>query len=192
GPGALPGERFVSYQVLPEPGGSMAEGGMCFISVMPPSRRPGASRAVSVSTHSEAAPWWRLSPDGYLERKRAYEERLLAACARAIPGFRAGLRFHRSATPRTYATYTGRGNGLVGGVRAELRNALLGALSHRSGLPGLYLCGDSVFPGQGTIGVTLSGINAWRSVCDQLGAGERRPQRQTIPRAPRQAAIADV
>jgi hypothetical protein len=52
----------------------------------------------------------------------------------------------------------------IGGLTAAL--AARGghdALSHRMGRPGLFMCGDTVFPGQGTIGVTLSGINAWRS-----------------------------
>jgi hypothetical protein len=60
------------------------------------------------------------------------------------------------------------GGGLVGGLRQDRWRALFGALSHRTGLSGLYRCGDTVFPGQGTIGVTLSGVNAWRSVRDEL------------------------
>jgi C-3',4' desaturase CrtD len=168
GPAVLPASPHAHFQVLPEPGDSLAEGGMCFITVLPPSGRPGAPRAVSVSTHTSARTWWRLNAVDYRERKELLTERLVAACERALPGFRAGLRFRQAATPRTFAHYTQRGRGLVGGVRQDRRHALFGALSHRSGLPGLYLCGDTVFPGQGTIGVTLSGINAWRSVRDDL------------------------
>ena len=167
-PAVLPAAPHAHVQVLPEPGAPLTEGGMCFITVMAPSGRPGAPRAVSVSTHTEAGPWWGLGATTYAERKRLYEERLIDACERALPGFRRGLRFHRAATPRTFAHYTLRGRGLVGGVRQDRRHALFGALSHRTGLPGLYRCGDTVFPGQGTIGVTLSGINAWRSVRDDF------------------------
>ncbi|MFN8559404.1 MAG: hypothetical protein U0531_19395 [Dehalococcoidia bacterium] len=124
---------------------------------------------MSVSTHTEVRPWWGLDRTGYEERKAAYVERLLDSCALAFPGFRAGVRTVRAATPRTYAHYTQRRWGIVGGLRQDRRHGLLGAVSHRSGAPGLYLCGDTVFPGQGTIGVTLSGINAWRSARDHLG-----------------------
>jgi phytoene dehydrogenase-like protein len=166
-PRVVPDDGWAYYQTLPPLGAALTEGQMCFISVLP-ARRSGAPRAVSVSTHTEVDGWWGLSQAAYRERKARYEGRLLAACERALPGFRSGLVWARSATPRTFAHYTLRGGGVVGGVRNDRRHALFGALSHRSGLAGLFLAGDSVFPGQGTIGVTLSGINAWRSVRDEV------------------------
>lgn len=192
-PAALPAERFACYQTLPPVGAPLTEGEMCFITVMAPSRRPGAPRAVSVSTHTDVRRWWGLTGEAYQEQKAVYAERLLAACERAMPGFRRGLVFQRTATPRSFAHYTLRGWGVVGGVRNDLRHSTFGALSHRSGIPGLYLCGDSVFPGQGTIGVTLSGINAWRSVRDDLGIGRDRggrPRQQAVDAEPRVATPA--
>jgi phytoene dehydrogenase-like protein len=173
-PAVLPVSRSAHFQTLPPIGGALAEGGMCFISAMAPSRRAGAPRAVSVSTHTDVRRWWGLAEEAYQEQKKVYAERLLDACERAVPGFRRGLVFQQTASPRTFAQYTGRGGGVVGGVRNDLRHSMVESLSHRSGVVGLYLCGDSVFPGQGTIGVTLSGINAWRSVCDDLGVGRSR------------------
>ncbi len=165
----LPAREHMHVQVLPPLGEPLTEARMCFITVLPRGRRTGAPRAVSVSTHTDASAWWLLSRDALDERKRLYTERLLDACELAFPGFRGGLRFARAATPPTYARYTLRGFGLVGGLKNNIRNSLFGAVSHRSGAKGLYLCGDTVFPGQGTIGVTLSGINAWRSARDDLG-----------------------
>jgi phytoene dehydrogenase-like protein len=173
---------------------------MCFITVSPPRGRPGAPRAVSVSTHTNVERWWGLDAAGYRTQKERYTEALLHACERAIPGFLDGLRFARLATPRTFAHYTLRGRGLVGGLRMDIDHALFGSVSHHSGAPGLFLCGDTVFPGQGTIGATLSGINAWRSVRDSLGLsgwrawvplrqgpvsehGQRRTIRAESPRA---------
>jgi phytoene dehydrogenase-like protein len=173
----LSASRHAHYQTLPPVGSGLAEGGMCFISVMAPSRRAGAPRAVSVSTHTDARRWWGLGREAYEDKKALYTERMLDACERAMPGFRRGLVFQQTATPRTFAHYTLRGGGVVGGVRNDRRHSTFGALSHRSGIPGLYLCGDSVFPGQGTIGVTLSGINAWRSVRDDLGVERARYRR---------------
>jgi C-3',4' desaturase CrtD len=168
-PAVLPPEDHVYVQVLPHPGEPLTDGGMCFISVLPPGRRPGTPRAVSVSTHTEAGRWWGLDRDSYRREKAVSTERLLAACERAFSGFRDGLHFVGAATPRTFAHYTLRGGGVVGGLRQDRARALFGAVSHRSGAPGLFLCGDTVFPGQGTIGVTLSGINAWRAMRHTLG-----------------------
>ena len=64
------------------------------------------------------------------------------------------------ATPHTFAGYTGRSRGLVGGLPQTPAYANLRALSHRSGVAGLTLCGDSVFPGQSTVGASLSGVAA--------------------------------
>lgn len=177
-PAVLPDDRFAHFQTLPPPGAALTEGGMCFITVMEPSVRPGAPRAVSVSTHTDVRRWWGIDPAAYQEQKQQYAERLLSACERAMPGFRRGLVFHQSATPPTFAFYTLRSDGIVGGVRTDRRHSTFGALSHHSGVPGLYRCGDTVFPGQGTIGVTLSGINAWRSVRDHLGLGFGRWHRR--------------
>ncbi len=170
-PAVLPAAPYAFYQTLPPLGEPLTEGHMCFITVLP-ARRPGGLRPVSVSTHTEAGPWWRLERSAYEARKAQYMDRLIAACDAALPGFRRGLRWARAATPRTYARFTGRYLGLVGGLRIE-RPFPLVFPSHRSGLPGLYLAGDTVFPGQGTIGVTLSGINAYRSIRDTLCANRR-------------------
>lgn len=171
-PSVLPAAPYAFYQTLPALGEPLTEGRMCFITVLP-ARRAGAPRPVSVSTHTEAAPWWRLDRSAYHERKALYMERLIDACTGALPGFRRGLRWARAATPVTYARYTGRSLGLVGGLRVEPPLPLT-APSHRTGLPGLYVAGDTVFPGQGTIGVTLSGVNAYRSLRDVLRAGRRQ------------------
>jgi len=170
-PAVLPTAPYAFYQTLPPPGEPLTEGRMCFITVLP-ARRPGGLRPVSVSTHTDPAPWWRLERSAYEARKAQYMDRLIAACNAALPGFHRGLQWARAATPRTYAHFTGRHLGLVGGLRIE-RPFPLVFPSHRSGLPGLYLAGDTVFPGQGTIGVTLSGINAYRSIRDALCANRR-------------------
>ena len=163
----FPEPHWQHVQVLPDPEEALTEGRMCFATVLP-ARRNGGPRAVSVSTHSRAERWWGLETEEYEQHKAAVVERLLANLERAYPGFRDGLVAHSAATPRTFAHYTGRGLGFVGGVGNDVWRGVFGALSHRSGIPHLYRCGDTIFPGQGTIGVTLSGINAWRSARDDL------------------------
>ncbi len=65
-----------------------------------------------------------------------------------------------TASPRTFERFTGRPLGYVGGVprRAGLHN--YERLGPTEVLQGLFLVGDSVFPGQSTLATALSGVKA--------------------------------
>lgn len=160
------------HQVVGAYGESLEDGGSCFVSNFgPESGRPGGPERLTVSTHTRVERWWRLTDrPSYLEEKARIGERLLRSVERAMPGTRGRVLFWEVATPRSFSRWIGRHEGRVGGLAQTLGNANLGALSHRTGLPGLFLCGDSVFPGQGTIGVTLSGIVAARSAVRDVTA----------------------
>jgi phytoene dehydrogenase-like protein len=99
----------------------------------------------------------------YETRKVDYAGRLRAALERVLPGAWDRARFVELATPHTFAHYTGRLRGLVGGTPQTPWSATLGAASHHSGIAGLVLAGDTVFPGQSTVGATLSGVAAARA-----------------------------
>ncbi|MBZ0289397.1 MAG: hypothetical protein K8I30_17385, partial [Anaerolineae bacterium] len=58
-------------------------------------------------------------------------------------------------TPLTYARFTSRPRGAVGGVRQTLQNANQNAIPHDIGLPGFWLAGDNTFPGLGTVACVL-------------------------------------
>jgi len=62
-----------------------------------------------------------------------------------------------TASPRTFARFTGRHRGFVGGVprRAGLDHYL--DLAPRPVANGVWLVGDSVFPGQSTLATALGG-----------------------------------
>ena len=80
-----------------------------------------------------------------------------------LPGARERALFTEPADPHTFERYTGRDRGLVGGSPQTPRTATLGAFSHRTPVRGLYLCGDTTFPGQSTVGAALGGYNAGRA-----------------------------
>lgn len=172
----LPGPLPRYHQVVDSYGESLEDGGSSFISLFGPEqeRFPTTAR-LTVSTHTRVDQWWRL-PDqpAYQERKAEVGERLMAAVERVLPDVRHRVIFSEVATPRSFWRWTGRHEGRVGGVPQSLMHANLRARSHRTGLPGLFQCGDSVFPGQGTIGVTLSGLNAARDVVRHVSSSRRR------------------
>ena len=90
------------------------------------------------------------------------------AAAVVIPDLASRVRLVRSATPVTYERFTGRPAGFVGGLVQRRGNTVFRAPGHRPERH-LYLAGDHVFPGQGTVGTALSGINAYRDAAESLG-----------------------
>lgn len=147
------------------------DGNSVFMSMSPAfdlTRAPAGKRAITLSTHTHARSWFGISPEAYAERKDAAVESLLQAAERVIPNLRQGLEVLESGTPWTFERYTRRPFGMVGGVPQTPRTSNLFAVSRHTSLPGLYLAGDSVFPGQGTIGVTLSGMLVAETVASRL------------------------
>lgn len=144
------------------------EAGNILISVSPHwdrSRAPVGKRAITVSTHVDAARWMALAADkeSYVTEKRRLETRMLDQLERALPNIRDGIEVMKSGSPRTFKNFTLRAGGTVGGFPQQLGVANFAAPSHRTDIGGLFLAGDTVFPGQGTIGVSISGYNAARS-----------------------------
>ncbi len=146
-------------------GDGLAEGAHFFMSASDPTdrlRAPNGFQTVTVSTHSEAKQW--ENKDTYKTTRRALTARILDAIEQHIPGFQDAIVHLEKGAPQAWERFTGRPHGYVGGFPQTLDVALFNAISHRSGISGLYLCGDHIFPGGGTIGAAASGIHAARSV----------------------------
>ena len=152
-------------------GGPKGEGNTTFVSISPEwdlGRAPAGKRAVTITTHTKLGPWWELlarDPAAYAFHKASYQDRLLAAAEVAVPGFRRAVDVVFTGTPVTYERYTGRAQGWVGGIpQTRLSNNFATALA-----PDLHLVGDSVFPGQSTLAVTLSSVRVASSLLERLG-----------------------
>ncbi|MFD1862823.1 phytoene desaturase family protein [Planococcus chinensis] len=145
-------------------GSGMAEGGHFFMSASRPGdllRAPAGFQTITVSTHSKAHHW--DSAEKYKAARRALSARMLDAIEQHVPGFRDAIVHLEKGAPKAWERFTGRPNGYVGGFPQTLDSALFNSISHRSGISGLYVCGDHIFPGGGTIGAAASGIHAARS-----------------------------
>jgi C-3',4' desaturase CrtD len=177
-PGVVPDETPLHHQVVGSYGAPLGEGNTAFLSFSASGERRrarGGGRAVTISTHSESARWERAAHAGTLAAlERDYTGRLLAALDTVIPEASARAELVEAATPLTFLRYTGRYRGFVGGIPQTPVTANLAALSQRTPLAGLLLCGDSAFPGQSTVGATLSGVAAARSLCPKLALSFRR------------------
>ena len=184
---AVAGQDFTHHQILDSYERPLGNGNNLFISVSARDdleSAPVGHRAVMISTHCELSPWQGLSDSEYAQRKREAGERLLSLARRVYPNLTSVNGVCEIATPRTYERFVGRPRGAVGGVRQSLRNANQQALPHDLGVPGFWLCGDSTWPGLGTVACVLgSRIVAHKVLQSAPAASVRAPQPPSLPHA---------
>ncbi len=174
---ALPANLPLHHQVIVwEP---LAEGNTVFLSLSPAwdkTRAPAGRRALTISTHTRLEPWWRLfeqDRSAYEAHKERLAQRLLAAAEIALPGLRPAAELVLPGTPVTFQRFTRRVGGWVGGFP---HTSLVRPWGPRLG-PGLWLVGDSIFPGQSTAAVALGGLRVAGSILAELGAAVPAPAR---------------
>jgi phytoene dehydrogenase-like protein len=166
---AVPADFSLHHQVIVrEP---MAEGNTVFLSLSPtwdPKRGPAGQRALTLSTHTRLGEWWQLFENdrpAYEARKTVYVTRMLAAAETALPGLREAAQLILPGTPVTFQRFTRRAWGWVGGFP---QTSLFRAWAPRLA-PGLWLAGDTIFPGQSTAAVALGGTRVARTILTELG-----------------------
>jgi phytoene dehydrogenase-like protein len=165
---AVPPSMPLHHQiVVREPFGN---GNTVFLSLSPAwdeERAPEGRRAVTLSTHTELGPWWDLferDRPGYEARREAVAEQVLLAAEKVVPGLREGADLILPGTPVTFQRFTRRAWGWVGGFP---QTSLFRAWGPRLA-QGLWLVGDSIFPGQSVPAVALGGLRVARSVLAEL------------------------
>ena len=119
---------------------------------------PSSVRVATLLTHTRPADWEGLDADAYRAKKADHEARLVAALARALPDAPNALVHAEFASPRSFRRYTRRTGGAVGGAPVSRSNSNFLAVGPDVMGRGLWLVGDSVFPGQGTMSTVLSAI----------------------------------
>lgn len=155
------------HQVVADTADLERPGANALVSIYPGRGARAHRWSISVSTHVQPAEF-AVPPGQACGRRAELERQLLAAVRRVIPDVDRRVLLLRSATPATYQRFTGRPGGFVGGLRQVPSVVALRAPSRRAG-PQLWLAGDHTFPGQGTVGTALSGINAARDALEFLG-----------------------
>jgi phytoene dehydrogenase-like protein len=121
-------------------------------------------RTATLSTHTAVAPWWHLQNQdraAYEAQRQQYAARMIATAKGAIPGIGQAIRLCLPGTPVTFQRFTRRPQGMVGGFPQE---SLFRAHGPATGIPNLWLVGDSIFPGQSTAGVTVGGMRVATAV----------------------------
>lgn len=157
----------------------LGEGNSIFMSLSPfwdQERAPNGKRAITISTHTRLDPWWELKHNdqgAYDERKNQYTERLLLVAEQALPNFRGSSELVLPGTPVTFERFTRRAWGWVGGFPQTSLFRSWGP--HIS--PGIWMVGDSVFPGQSVPAVMLSGLRIAKMVEAKAAQEDRSKQK---------------
>lgn len=154
------GEGAEHWQLIGDAARPLMEGNHLFCSISGAAERdraPHGSRALTLSTH---VPMRRLLALGETERGayiQSIQRDMRALFAARCPQWSEGVYVAMTASPRTFERFTGRPQGFVGGPprRAGLGQYL--QMSPRAAGPGLYLVGDSHFPGQSALAAAVGG-----------------------------------
>ncbi|SDP33458.1 phytoene desaturase family protein [Halobacillus aidingensis] len=156
------GEDAMYHQFIdPQKPDDLHDGGQFLMSLSDPrdsSMAPVGKRSLTISTHTSISPWW--NSEKYEADKEQMKNRLLDTVDFYFPSFKEKLDIVLPGTPITFQKWLRRKNGKVGGYAPTGKYSWLNSYSIRTGIPDVYQCGDTVFPGAGTLGVTLSGMTA--------------------------------
>jgi C-3',4' desaturase CrtD len=148
-----------------------AEPGNLFVSISAEGdgRAPAGQATVIASVFTPAKPWFGLAEADYQARKQQALTGIQAGLQQLL-GLRPETYLHAElATPRGFAGWTGRPFGFVGGLGQHPSRFGPFGLASRTPLPGLWLCGDAIYPGEGTAGVSLSAFTACRQLLAAMG-----------------------
>jgi phytoene dehydrogenase-like protein len=159
-PGAALEPSPVHLQLVRDESLPFTDGNHVFVSISggdETDRAPAGMRTMTVSTHVRLAELRVLDEAARAERVVAVQEAMRETLRELAPEWYANVVYETTASPRTFARFTGRSEGLVGGVprRAGLTN--YARMAPRPVLPDVYLVGDSVFPGQSTLATAVGG-----------------------------------
>lgn len=120
-------------------------------------RCPPNHRTMTCSTHVPLEGLRGRTPEEQGEYIASIQERMRDVLKLRAPEWFENITFSMTASPRTFERFTGRSGGAVGGIprRAGLGHYL--SAWPKAVVPGVWMVGDSVFPGQSTLATAIGG-----------------------------------
>lgn len=163
---AIPGGCPPHLQFLYEYEGPIGENNSLFVSVSHPGdgRAPEGKATIIASSFTDTAMWWRGTKEDYEALKEQYIEEAIARLNQYFYLKPETIIHQEAATPRTFAYYTGRDQGVVGGIGQRIPTFGPFGFANRTPINSLWLVGDSTHPGEGTAGVSYSALTAVRQI----------------------------
>lgn len=166
-------------ELVPDPKQSFIEGHhlFCSISGADEARAGPGQRTLTVSTHVPLKKLRSMTNDEQAAFIQSVQDRMRSGLSSLAPEWWKNVVFDMPASPRTFERFTGRPYGYVGGIPKCRGLSHYFDLIPAPPLPGLYLVGDSVFPGQSTLATAIGG----RKVADRMRAGRARAPSNRSP-----------
>lgn len=163
---AVPENCPPHLQFLYDYDGPIAENNSLFVSVSRPGdgRAPEGKATIIASSFTEVQQWYDCDEVGYKEMKERYTQEAISRLKDYFDLRPEHLVHVEAATPRSFETFTGRENGIVGGIGQKVPTFGPFGFATRTPVKNLWLVGDSTHPGEGTAGVSYSAITAVRQI----------------------------
>jgi len=161
---AIPAGCPPHLQFLYDYEGPIGENNSLFVSVS----RPGDGRAtegkatITASCFTDPRIWWN-DPD-YPALKNRYTQEAIARLWQYFHLSKETILHAEAATPRTFAHFTARDRGVVGGIGQRIPTFGPFGFANRTPINHLWLVGDSTHPGEGTAGVSYSALTVVRQI----------------------------
>ncbi len=163
---AIPADCPPHLQFLYDYEGPIGENNSLFVSVSHSGdgRAPEGKATIIASSFTDTKMWWQGSKQDYEQLKQRYSEQAIARLGQYFHLKPETILHQEAATPRTFAHYTGRYQGVVGGIGQRIPTFGPFGFATRTPLKSLWLVGDSTHPGEGTAGVSYSALTAVRQI----------------------------
>lgn len=174
---AIPPDCPPHLQFLYRYDGPIAENNSLFVSVSQPGdgRAPEECATIIASSFTNPQIWWdgeegregmekETVPFAYKRLKAQYTEEAIARLAQFFHLTPETIVYQEAATPRTFARFTGRDRGIVGGIGQRISTFGPFGFANRTPIRQLWLVGDSTHPGEGTAGVSYGALTVVRQI----------------------------
>ena len=132
-------------------------------------RAPKGQVTLIASIFTKTKDWFNLDKQNYLTKKKDFLKKISFELERKFDIVSENWLHRELATPLGFEKWTNRPNGIVGGLGQNPDIFGLFGLSSRTPFEGLWLCGDSIYPGEGTAGVSQSALMVSRQILSSKG-----------------------
>ncbi len=161
---AIPSGCPPHLQFMYNANGEIGENNSLFVSVSHPGdgRAPSGKATIIASSFVDPLPWWET--EDYEGLKQKYTEEAIARLSQFFYLKPETIIHVEAATPRTFANYTARDRGIVGGIGQRISTFGPFGFANRTPIKNLWLVGDSTHPGEGTAGVSYSALTVVKQI----------------------------
>ena len=132
-------------------------------------RAPQGEITLIASIFTKTQEWFDLEKDQYIFKKTQYLDKISKALEEKFKISPDDWLHRELSTPRAFERWTNRPRGIVGGLGQNPDVFGLFGLSSRTPFEGLWLCGDSIYPGEGTAGVSQSALMVSKQILATKG-----------------------